>query len=379
VIGSSVERLSSENEQEKVLVTRSDFPKTGINLLQEKYELIFNPTSKTCEKDHLLQYIKGVDGLFCMSTDEINKDVLDAAGPQLKVIATLSLGFDHIDIEECKKRNIIVCNAVNPISVSCVAEFTIGLLLAVSRRIVEASGAIQRGEWVVPWYPDWYIGRGLTNATVGIVGMGRIVEKKGAHFTTLNLLKISDYANSDLQYDREENKGMFDEKAFSLMKSNAVLSTQRWSRKARSVDRCLKEQTNQSCWNRCDVSRTSAERPRAFNVPKSWNIIVCNAVNPISVSCVAEFTIGLLLAVSRRIVEASGAIQRGEWVVPWYPDWYIGRGLTNATVGIVGMGRIVVTPHVAAAEEIAMVKLSSLTAENIIAVLEGQKPLTPVF
>ncbi|GFQ74561.1 glyoxylate reductase [Trichonephila clavata] len=235
--------------RKKVLVTRSDFPKTGIDLLQEKYDLIFNPKSKTCDEDYLMQYIKGVDGLFCISTDRINKDVLDAAGPQLKVIATMSLGFDHIDIEECKKRKIIVCNAVNPISVSCVAEFTIGLLLAVSRRIVESSGAIQRGEWVVPWHPDWYIGRGLTNATVGIVGMGRIgqavferilpfevlkvvyydiytpipkVEQKGAHFTTLeNLLKISDYIIVTCNMT-DENKGMFDEKAFSLMKSNAV-------------------------------------------------------------------------------------------------------------------------------------------------------------
>ncbi|GFY79531.1 glyoxylate reductase, partial [Trichonephila inaurata madagascariensis] len=309
VIGSSVERLSSENEQEKVLVTRSDFPKTGINLLQEKYELIFNPTSKTCEKDHLLQYIKGVDGLFCMSTDEINKDVLDAAGPQLKVIATLSLGFDHIDIEECKKRNIIVCNAVNPISVSCVAEFTIGLLLAVSRRIVEASGAIQRGEWVVPWYPDWYIGRGLTNATVGIVGMGRIVEKKGAHFTTLNLLKISDYANSDLQYDREENKGMFDEKAFSLMKSNAVLSTQ--------VGGVVKQEALIDALKNKRIKAAGIDVMYPEPLPKDHELLTC-------------------------------------------PN-------------------LVVTPHVAAAEEIAMVKLSSLTAENIIAVLEGQKPLTPVF
>ncbi|GFS39739.1 glyoxylate reductase [Trichonephila inaurata madagascariensis] len=314
--------------KKRVFVTRSDFPKTGINLLQEKYELIFNPTSKTCEKDHLLQYIKGVDGLFCMSTDEINKDVLDAAGPQLKVIATLSLGFDHIDIEECKKRNIIVCNAVNPISVSCVAEFTIGLLLAVSRRIVEASGAIQRGEWVVPWYPDWYIGRGLTNATVGIVGMGRI---GSGHLVTLSYvlawarptlilslrciceaIKIGVTNTPHVSTDSVAEftvmlmlavgRRLFDSAA-AIKKGEWVHSwspmwlcgqglknatvgivgvgrivsekstkykTLRWSRKARSVDRCLKEQTNQSCWNRCDVSRTSAERPRAFNVPKSW-------------------------------------------------------------------------------------------------------------
>ncbi|KFM83051.1 Glyoxylate reductase, partial [Stegodyphus mimosarum] len=88
----------------KVFVTRSDFPETGIKKLQEKYDVELYPHSGIIPRDHLLQHIKGASGLFCISTDKIDKGVLDAAGPQLKVVATMSLGFDHIDVEECKKR-----------------------------------------------------------------------------------------------------------------------------------------------------------------------------------------------------------------------------------------------------------------------------------
>ncbi|GIX81662.1 hypothetical protein CEXT_30121 [Caerostris extrusa] len=234
--------------KKRVFATRLDFPGSGIKLLKEKYEVQCHSEPHIIPEDDLAERIKGADALFCISTDKINKKILDAAGPQLKVIATMSLGFEHIDVNECKKRNIQVCNAANPISVSVVAEFTIGLLLAVSRKIVESSGAILRGEWTETWTPDWYVGRGLTNATVGIVGMGRIgqavldrilpfgvakvlyfdiytpvlKEEKGAHFTTFDrLLANSDYIIVTCNLT-DDNRGMFDEKAFSLMKPNAV-------------------------------------------------------------------------------------------------------------------------------------------------------------
>ncbi|GFT39598.1 glyoxylate reductase [Nephila pilipes] len=323
--------------KKKVFVTRPDYPQAGIKKLQEKYDLIFNPEPHNCKEDYLLQHVKGADGLFCMSTDKITKNVLDAAGPQLKVIATMSLGFEHIDVEECRKRKIIVCNAANPISVSCVAEFTVGLLLSVSRRIVESSGAIQRGEWIEPWHPDWYLGRGLTNATVGIVGMGRIgqavldrilpfgvekviyfdiyspiseAEKKGAHFTTFErLLQNSDYVIVTCNLT-EENKGMFDETAFALMKRSAVF---------------------------INTSRGGIVKQEA-----------------------------LIDALKNKRIKAAG-------IDVMYPE------PLPKDHELLKLPNIVVSPHIAAAEEIAMEKLNTLTAENIIAVLEGQKPLTPVF
>lgn len=77
-----------------------------------------------------------------MLTDKIDKQVLDAAGPSLKVIATMSVGYEHIDVEEAKKREILIGYTPGVLT-DAVAELTLGLLLATSRRLFEANKAIQ--------------------------------------------------------------------------------------------------------------------------------------------------------------------------------------------------------------------------------------------
>ncbi|XP_054720483.1 glyoxylate reductase/hydroxypyruvate reductase-like [Uloborus diversus] len=321
----------------KVFVTRPDFPENGIRLLQEKYDVEMYPYSKAVERDYLLEHVKGASALFCITSEQIDKAVLDAAGPELKIISSMSLGFEHIDIEECKKRNIIVCNSPNPMMVASVAEFTIGLLLAVARKIVEASGAIQRGEWIEGWNPNWYVGRGLTGAVVGIVGMGRVgkavfsrlqpfgvmqvlyfdifhpiveVESMGARYAPFEeLLKESDYVISTCNLT-EKSRGIFDRKAFSLMKSSAAF---------------------------INTSRGGVVDQEAL------------------VEALRE----------KRIKAAAIDVMHPE---PLPRDHEL-----------LSLPNIIVTPHIAALEESAMWAQSSLTAENIIEVLEGRDPLTLVY
>lgn len=321
----------------KIFVTRPNFPEIGIRRLKDKFNVDLSPYFTAVPEDYLLSHIKGSSALFCISTDKITKKVIDAAGPELKVIATFSLGFEHIDVEECKKRNIRVCNAPNPISVSVVAEFTVGLLLAVARKIVDSSGAIRRGEWTQVWTPDWYVGRGLTKSTVGIVGMGRIgravlervlpfgiskayyfdvfhpipeAESLGASYLPFDdLLSQSDFVIVTCNLT-EQSRGLFDSRAFSLMKPTSVF---------------------------INTSRGGVVDQDA-----------------------------LLNALKNKEIKAAGIDVM--YPEPLPPD----HELAN-------LPNIVITPHIAAAEEAAMERLSILTAENIISVLEGKEPLTPVF
>ncbi|GFY52232.1 hypothetical protein TNIN_303341 [Trichonephila inaurata madagascariensis] len=149
------------------------FLKEGIDLLRQTCDVEVYDEEKPIPRDALLKGVAGIDGLLCLLTDPIDKEVLDAAGLQLKVIATMSVGFDHIDIEECKKRKIAVSNTPH-VSTDSVAEFTVLLMLAVGRRLFDSAAAIKNGEWVYSWSPLLFCGQGLKNATVGIVGMGRI-------------------------------------------------------------------------------------------------------------------------------------------------------------------------------------------------------------
>jgi lactate dehydrogenase-like 2-hydroxyacid dehydrogenase len=119
-----------------------------------------------------LEWVKEIDGLYCLLTERIDDELLDAAGPSLKVVSTLSVGYDHIDIKACRRRNVAVGNTPGVLTETS-ADLTLGLLLATARRIPESIEAVRKGEWTT-WKPEWMAGYDLYGSTVGIVGLGRI-------------------------------------------------------------------------------------------------------------------------------------------------------------------------------------------------------------
>ena len=121
----------------------------------------------------LLAGIIGADAVLSLLTDKIDGDVMDAAGPQLKLISNYAVGFDNIDVAEAAKRGIIVCNTPSDEVNEAVAEHTWALILALARRVVEADEATRRGAYK-GWEPDVFLGTNLIGKTLGIVGLGRI-------------------------------------------------------------------------------------------------------------------------------------------------------------------------------------------------------------
>ncbi|VDN98470.1 unnamed protein product [Rodentolepis nana] len=121
---------------------------------------------------HLIERLKGVKGLICHPGVKIDSEVLNAAGSSLKVVSTMSVGYDHLDLKEMKSRNVRV-GYVPDVLTDATAELTVGLLLAVSRRMGEASETVRAGKWGA-WQPFWMCGKELKNSTVGIFGLGRI-------------------------------------------------------------------------------------------------------------------------------------------------------------------------------------------------------------
>ncbi|XP_075064399.1 glyoxylate reductase/hydroxypyruvate reductase-like isoform X2 [Mixophyes fleayi] len=95
-------------------------------------------------------------------------------GPSLKVVSTMSVGYDHLSLEEMKKRGIRV-GFTPDVLTEAVAELTVALLLATSRRLIEAVDEARSGGWGT-WKPLWMCGSGLSDSTVGILGLGRIGE-----------------------------------------------------------------------------------------------------------------------------------------------------------------------------------------------------------
>jgi len=112
------------------------------------------------------------EGLLCLLTDKITEEVLTKA-PKLKIIANYAVGFDNIDVSACKARNILVTNTPSEAVNESVAEMAWTLMLALSRRLLEANefmrNAAYRG-----WEPDIFLGEDLKGKTLGVIGTGRI-------------------------------------------------------------------------------------------------------------------------------------------------------------------------------------------------------------
>ncbi|XP_072526436.1 glyoxylate reductase/hydroxypyruvate reductase isoform X1 [Salminus brasiliensis] len=157
----------------RVYVTRQ-IPPRGLQILRESGQVQFElwDSDDPVPRQELLKKVRGCDGLLCVLTEKIDAELLDAAGPNLKVLSTMSVGFDHLSLEELKKRGIRV-GYTPEVLTDAVAELTVALLLATSRRLIEATHEAKTGGWGT-WRTLWLCGHELADSTVGILGLGRI-------------------------------------------------------------------------------------------------------------------------------------------------------------------------------------------------------------
>jgi len=130
----------------------------------------------------LLEKARDAEGLLTMLSDRIDANLMDAA-PGLKVVSNLAVGYDNINIAEATKRHIVVSNTPGVLT-GTTADLGFTLLMAAARRVVEADKYTRKGRWKT-WGPKILLGQDIHNATLGLVGLGRIgaeVAKRGRGF-----------------------------------------------------------------------------------------------------------------------------------------------------------------------------------------------------
>ena len=155
----------------KVLITRQ-IPNAGIRLLKEYSELELDyRQGPPLSKEELKEAIKEADAIIPVIPDKIDEEVI-TAGKKLKLIATYSVGYDHIDLEAAEKKGIYVSNTPGDLTES-VAEHTIALMLAVGKNIVSSDKYTRKGNYNY-WDPMIFLGPKFMGKTLGIVGFGRI-------------------------------------------------------------------------------------------------------------------------------------------------------------------------------------------------------------
>lgn len=153
----------------KVVILRELLP-AGMRLLEPRFEV--TSLGLDTPRKEMLKAAAGADGLVTDATLTVDAELLDAAGPQLKVVANFAVGYDNIDLGACRERGVTVTNTPGVLS-NATAEMALALALAAARDLSGAERTIRAGEWA-GWDPAEYRGFELADSTIGIVGLGRI-------------------------------------------------------------------------------------------------------------------------------------------------------------------------------------------------------------
>lgn len=157
----------------KIYVTRK-ITGNALKVLQDSHnEVDVSIYDRPLKEEELTERVKGRDALLTLLTDRVDGDLMDLAGPQLKIVSNYAVGYDNVDVKAATERGIVVTNTPSDEVNEAVAEHTWALILSLSRRIVEADEAVRRGGYK-GWEPHIFIGRSLIGKTLGIVGLGRI-------------------------------------------------------------------------------------------------------------------------------------------------------------------------------------------------------------
>jgi lactate dehydrogenase-like 2-hydroxyacid dehydrogenase len=155
----------------RVFVSRR-IPEDGLRLIVDGCDATVWPDELPPPRDALLAGVAGCDGILTLLTDLVDDELLDAAGPQLRVISNYAVGFDNIDVPACTRRGIPVGNTPGVLT-DTTADLAFALLMAAARRLPEGDRYVRAGNWRT-WGPMLLLGPDVHGATLGIVGFGRI-------------------------------------------------------------------------------------------------------------------------------------------------------------------------------------------------------------
>ncbi len=319
--------------QANVAVTRQ-IPQSGIDLLRAQCGRVdVSPHDRSLARSELLEMIAGRDGVLTELPNRLDDEAFDAAGPQCKVFANYAVGFNNVDLDAATRRGIVITNTPDVLT-ETTADLAWALIMASARRVVESDQFLRSGQWD-GWGPMQFHGQDVHGATLGIIGAGRIgtaVARRSSGFAmTLLYYDVVDEPNADLEAMGARRVGL-DE---LLGESDFV-----------SIHVPLTDQTHHM------IGRAELERmkPTAHVINTARGPVIDEAA--------------LVEALKGRVIAGAGLdVFENEPAI---------------TPGLVELGNVVCLPHIGSASGATRAKMSELAATNLLAVLKGERPPTPV-
>ncbi|MCB2229061.1 MAG: D-glycerate dehydrogenase [Desulfarculaceae bacterium] len=171
----------------KIFVCRR-LPEGAMEALESAFDVECNPNDRVLTREELLAGVAGKDGVVSLLTDRIDDEVLDAAGPQLKIMANYAVGFNNVDVPACTAHKVAVTNTPGVLT-DTTADLTMALLLCTARRLCESDVYARAGKYD-GWAPLLFLGTDVHHKTLGLMGFGRVgyaVAQRAAGFD-MNIL-----------------------------------------------------------------------------------------------------------------------------------------------------------------------------------------------
>ena len=310
-----------------VAVTRQ-IPSPGIAPLEEAgFAVRYRDIDAACPAAELTELAGPAAGLFCLLSERIDAALLDAA-PNLRIVANMAVGYDNIDVAACVERGVMVTNTPDVLT-DATADLTWALLLAVARRLGEGERLTRTGRWT-GWRPGELLGTGLGGKTLGIFGMGKIgsaVARRAAGF------------EMDVIY---HNRRSVPGAAASYVSLEELLE--------RSDVLVLNAPSTPETRHVIDAAALAAMKPTALLVNTARGPLVDEA------ALVAALRDGAIAGAGLDVYEAEPVIHPG----------------------LLELDNVVLAPHLGSATHEARAAMVQLACDNLVAVLSGQPPLTPV-
>ena len=202
----------------KILVTRR-LLRSNEDRIKELYDANLNLNDELYSQDKLIELSQGCDGVLSALTDKLDEKTINRLPESVKILSNFAVGFGNIDLEAAKKKNIIVTNTPEVLT-DATAEIGVLLILGACRRASEGIQGARDGDW--KWSADYLIGKQLTGARLGILGMGRIGQKIAKIAKSLGM--IVHYHNRSKLSSDKENGSIYHDNLKSLMEVSDVLS-----------------------------------------------------------------------------------------------------------------------------------------------------------
>jgi glyoxylate reductase len=303
-------------------------PDPALELLRTAGDVWVSPHDRPLERAELQRAVAGADAILTLLHDRVDGELLDAAGPQLRLVANVAVGYDNIDVDAARERGVVITNTPGVLT-DATADLALGLILAVTRRLGEAERLVRSGQaW--SWDMFFLLGSGLAGKTLGVIGLGAIGQATGRRAAAFGMEIV--YTGRRPVPGQTARYLELDE----LLRTADVVT----------IHCPLTSATH----HLLDADRLARMRSDAYLINTARGPIVDEAA----------------------LVQAlrSGAIA--------------GAGLDvfehepRVDPGLLELDNVVLSPHLGSATIETRTAMAALAAQNVAAVLRGEPPLTPV-